>query len=199
VGIPRYRTFSAAYVFLFDPLTLASLSSLESVSLGSFPDQEIKTEEETTSENQEGLAALLRRPALRSAEFKRFVFTGALSQAVANALEEGSTITDFRLHGEMQQLPQLPSTWNLMKSFFKLWRRFFCQIQRYIILPWSSRTSHRHGCHQILFLCGEGRFLSYVPVPLPHFCRLRSHGCAGIMCFCISCGHRGRARGKLIP
>jgi hypothetical protein len=67
--------------------------------LGSFPEQEIKTEEETTSENQEGLTALLRRPSLRSAEFKRFVFTGALCQAMANALEEGSTITDFRLNG----------------------------------------------------------------------------------------------------
>jgi hypothetical protein len=76
---------------------LATLSSLERVTLGL---REPETEDQHSLVNPEPLKELLRAPALRFVTFDTFSFTYALCHAVANALEEGSPVTDITLDSE---------------------------------------------------------------------------------------------------
>jgi hypothetical protein len=69
---------------------LATLPALEAVTLSAPPEDEI------TLVNPESLAELLRVPSLQSVSFNEFHFTSALWQATANALTEGTAITDLR-------------------------------------------------------------------------------------------------------
>jgi hypothetical protein len=71
---------------------LATLPSLKRVTLGL---HEPEPEEQRVLVNPESLTDLLRTPALRSVKFDGFSFTNALCHAVANALEEGSPVTDI--------------------------------------------------------------------------------------------------------
>jgi hypothetical protein len=71
---------------------LATLPSLERVVFGL---REPEYEEEHDSLNLEPLKELLRTPALRFVSFTSFYFTNELCLAIANALEEGSSITDI--------------------------------------------------------------------------------------------------------
>jgi hypothetical protein len=68
---------------------LATLPALESVKLSAAPEDEI------TLAHPESLAELLRLPTLRSVDFSEFSFTPALCQATANALMEGTAITNL--------------------------------------------------------------------------------------------------------
>ena len=68
---------------------LATLPALESIRISSPP------EGETTLANRESLTDLLRAPSLRSVCFSEFYFTSALCQAAANALVEGTAITNL--------------------------------------------------------------------------------------------------------
>jgi hypothetical protein len=77
--------------------TLATLPSLEYVTLGL---REPETEDQLLLLNPELLMELLRAPALRLVEFSNFCFTNALCHATANALEEGSPVTDITLDSE---------------------------------------------------------------------------------------------------
>jgi hypothetical protein len=74
---------------------LVTLPSLERVSLGVV---EPETEDQTI--NLEPFAELLRKPALRVVIFEEFHFTNALCYATANALEEGSSVTDISFSSE---------------------------------------------------------------------------------------------------
>jgi hypothetical protein len=65
---------------------------MERVSLGL---QEPELEDQRVLVNPESLTELLRTPALRSVTFDCFRFTNALCHATANALEEGSPVTDI--------------------------------------------------------------------------------------------------------
>jgi hypothetical protein len=69
---------------------LATLPALESISL-----LQRTAEHESTLVHPESLTELLRLPSLRSVCFDRFNFTPALCQATANALMEGTAITDL--------------------------------------------------------------------------------------------------------
>jgi hypothetical protein len=71
---------------------LTTLPSLERVKLGL---REPETEDQDVLANPEPLTELLRRPALRSVEFYDFFFTNSLCHATANALEDGSSITEI--------------------------------------------------------------------------------------------------------
>jgi hypothetical protein len=72
---------------------LATLPSLKSVTFGL---HEPETQDQRVLVNPEPLTELLRTPALRSIAFEDFSFTSyTLCYAVANALEEGSSITDI--------------------------------------------------------------------------------------------------------
>jgi hypothetical protein len=71
---------------------LAALPSLDSVILGL---RAPETEDQRVMVNAEPLTELLRAPALRSVTFYGFSFTNALCHASANALEEGSSVTDI--------------------------------------------------------------------------------------------------------
>jgi hypothetical protein len=68
---------------------LATLPALEAVKLSAIRD------DGTTLANPESLRDLLRVPSLRSVSFYEFHFTSALCQATANALTEGTAITDL--------------------------------------------------------------------------------------------------------
>jgi hypothetical protein len=68
---------------------LATLPALEAVKLS------VAREDEITLANPESLTDLLRVPSLRSVSFYEFHFTSALCQATANALMEGTAITDL--------------------------------------------------------------------------------------------------------
>jgi hypothetical protein len=68
------------------------LPSLERVTLG--------LEEPETEVNPAPLTELLRTPALRLVEFNDFSFTNALCHAVANALVEGSPVTDITIDSD---------------------------------------------------------------------------------------------------
>jgi hypothetical protein len=71
---------------------LASLPSLENVTLGSF-----HVDSDITQANElRGLTNLLKSPSLRSIEFSKFVFTRCRSLALLAAFEEGSFVTDLR-------------------------------------------------------------------------------------------------------
>jgi hypothetical protein len=71
---------------------LATLPSLEGILFGL---QEPETEDQRVLLNLEPFKELLRSPALRYVRFARFHFTNELCYAIANALEEGSSITDI--------------------------------------------------------------------------------------------------------
>jgi hypothetical protein len=70
--------------------TLATLPALKSVELHA-----IEPDDGFTLAYPETLTELLRVPTLRSVTFSRFYFTRALCQATANALTEGTKITDL--------------------------------------------------------------------------------------------------------
>jgi hypothetical protein len=85
--------------------TLATLPSLERVRLGlqqpEIGDQFMfGLQEPETEVNPEPLTELLRIPALRSVVFDDFSFTYALCHAVADALEEGSPVTDIAFESD---------------------------------------------------------------------------------------------------
>jgi hypothetical protein len=75
----------------FDALysVLATLPALESIKISVDP------EDENTLTTAESLTELLRLPSLRSVDFSEFYFTPALCQATANALMEGTAITNL--------------------------------------------------------------------------------------------------------
>jgi hypothetical protein len=96
-GHPMISDFSSEMGFTFASFgpwcsALATLSSLEKFTLGL---REPETEDQHSLVNPEPLKELLRAPALRSVTFDAFSFTYALCHAVANALEEGSSVTDI--------------------------------------------------------------------------------------------------------
>jgi hypothetical protein len=76
---------------------LATLPSLERVILSL---QEPLAGEPETEINPEPLTELLRTPALRFVIFDDFSFTNALCHAVANALEEGSPVTNITFESD---------------------------------------------------------------------------------------------------
>jgi hypothetical protein len=77
---------------------LATLPSLESVVFGL---QEPETEDQRALLNLEPFKELLQMPALRFVTFMGcFYFTNELCHATANALEEGSSITDITFHNQ---------------------------------------------------------------------------------------------------
>jgi hypothetical protein len=96
-GHPMISEFRSEAGFTFanvDPwcTALATLPSLERVTLRlKYPE----TEDERVMANAEPLVQLLRAPALRFVDFDDFCFTNALCHATANALEEGSSVTDI--------------------------------------------------------------------------------------------------------
>jgi hypothetical protein len=69
---------------------LASLPSLDNVTLGSFDYEEIPPVEECP-----GLTNLLKSASLRSIEFSTFDFTSSASRALFSAFEEGSSVTSL--------------------------------------------------------------------------------------------------------
>jgi hypothetical protein len=71
---------------------MATLPSLKRVRFGLW---EPESEEERVLLNLEPLKELLRTPALRVVQFDDFYFNNELCYAIANALEEGSSITDM--------------------------------------------------------------------------------------------------------
>jgi hypothetical protein len=96
-GHPMISAFCLLVKFKFANLgplcsTLVTLPSLECVTLGL---QEPETEEQLVLINPESFTSLLRAPALRFVTFCDFCFTNALCHATANALEEGSSVTDI--------------------------------------------------------------------------------------------------------
>ena len=78
-------------------LSCATLPSLESLKFGF---REPETEDQRVLVNLEPLKELLRTPALRFVGFGDFYFTDELCHATANALEEGSSITDITFHSD---------------------------------------------------------------------------------------------------
>jgi hypothetical protein len=96
-GHPMISGFRSGVGFTFANLgswcsALATLPSLECVTLTL---REPETETQRVLVNLEPLTELLRAPALRFVTFDTFSFTYALCHAVANALEEGSSIADI--------------------------------------------------------------------------------------------------------
>jgi hypothetical protein len=72
---------------------LATLPALESVRISFLP------EDESSFANPESLTELLRAPSIRSAvTFGDFFFTSAVCQATANALTEGTAITNLEFN-----------------------------------------------------------------------------------------------------
>jgi hypothetical protein len=71
---------------------MVTLPSLERVTFGLW---EPESEEERVLLNVEPFKELLRTPALRVVQFDDFYFNNELCYAIANALEEGSSITDM--------------------------------------------------------------------------------------------------------
>jgi hypothetical protein len=86
VGYGRFPYESMSMLYS----TLATLPALESVELGA-----LEPDEGSTLANPETLTELLRVPTLLSVKFYCFYFTRALCQATANALAEGTEITDL--------------------------------------------------------------------------------------------------------
>jgi hypothetical protein len=72
---------------------LATLPALESVTLRA---PEVTQADESTLAHPESLTELLRVPTLQSVHFYRFSFTRLLCQATANALIEGTAVTEFQ-------------------------------------------------------------------------------------------------------
>jgi hypothetical protein len=96
-GVSTIRTFhSSNFVSCESGSTLmsalASLPSLENVTLGSF---HVDTDVGRASELR-GLTNLLKSPSLRSIEFSNFIFTRVRSLALLAAFEEGSFVTNLR-------------------------------------------------------------------------------------------------------
>jgi hypothetical protein len=73
--------------------TLTTLPALESVSFGA---PKVRQVDESTLAYPESLTELLRVPTLRSVRFKNFSFTPALFKATANALMDGTAITNLK-------------------------------------------------------------------------------------------------------
>jgi hypothetical protein len=94
-GHPTITSFVGGGNFSHESLdalysALVTLPALESVLLCAPPEDEI------TLAHPESLAELLRLPTLRSVDFSEFYFTPALCQATANALMEGTAITNLK-------------------------------------------------------------------------------------------------------
>jgi hypothetical protein len=100
-GHPTITSFGGCYNFPYFPYecldslytALAALPALESITL---TNRERRPEDEYALANSESLTELLRLPALRSVHFRHFSFTPALCQGTANALTEGTVITDIK-------------------------------------------------------------------------------------------------------
>jgi hypothetical protein len=98
-GHPMISEFSSHMPFSYANLgpwciALATLPSLERIT---FDLQEPQTEDQRDLVNFQPLTELLRAPALRVVAFDDFYITSELCHAMANALEEGSSITDISL------------------------------------------------------------------------------------------------------
>jgi hypothetical protein len=96
-GHPTMTSFKAGDMFAYEDMdalysALATLPALESFTLSS---PRIRPEDESAMAHPESLTELLRVPSLRSVSFYRFYFTHALCQATANALMEGTAVTDL--------------------------------------------------------------------------------------------------------
>jgi hypothetical protein len=94
-GHPTITSFDSCYNLLHEESdklysALATLPALESISLFSMTEHE---------SNLESLNELLRVPSLRSVCFNEFDFTGALCQATAKALMEGTVFTSLEFNG----------------------------------------------------------------------------------------------------
>jgi hypothetical protein len=83
-----YESFDTLYS------ALATLPVLESITLRA---SEVRQADESTLAYPESLTELLRVPTLLSVDFTAFDFTPALCQATANALMEGTAITNFKI------------------------------------------------------------------------------------------------------
>jgi hypothetical protein len=93
-GHPTITSFDSGYNLPYESMdslysALATLPALESVKLSTPP------EEETTLAYPESLRGLFLVPSLRFVRFSVFSFTRALWQATANALMEGTAITNL--------------------------------------------------------------------------------------------------------
>jgi hypothetical protein len=77
---------------------LATLPALESIKL-EVCQRHTRPEDESALAHPESLTELLRVPSLRSVFFEYFYFTRALCQATANALMEGTAITNLKFRG----------------------------------------------------------------------------------------------------
>jgi hypothetical protein len=102
-GIPPLHVFWGGRRFpkeYMDPLysALATLPALESLILSN-GGLHTRPEDESALANPDSLTELLRVPSLRSVEFSRFCFTSALCRATANALMDGTAITDLDFSG----------------------------------------------------------------------------------------------------
>jgi hypothetical protein len=96
-GHPTITGFTDSGKFPYKSLetlfsTLSTLPALESVSFGA---PEVRQVDESTLAYPESLTELLRVPTLRFVRFKNFSFTPALFQAMANALMEGTAVTNL--------------------------------------------------------------------------------------------------------
>jgi hypothetical protein len=96
-GHPTIRHFEGGEYFPYECVdtlysALATLPALESLLFSNT----LRPEDESTCAHPESLAELLRVPSLRSVCFSNFYFTCALWQATANALMEGTAITELK-------------------------------------------------------------------------------------------------------
>jgi hypothetical protein len=96
-GHPTITSFYDRGTFPYESLdtlfsTLTTLPALESVSFGA---PKVRQVDESTLAYPESLTELLRVPTLRFVRFKNFSVTRALCQATANALMEGTTVTNL--------------------------------------------------------------------------------------------------------
>jgi hypothetical protein len=97
-GHPTITGFEASDIFAYEDMdalytVLATMPALESIELSSL---RIRPDDESALAHPESLTELLRVPSLRSVSFYRFYFTRALCQATANALIEGTAVTELK-------------------------------------------------------------------------------------------------------
>jgi hypothetical protein len=95
-GHPTITSFVESNSMSLDTLysVLATLPALESITLSNH-EPHARLDDECILANPESLTELLRKPSLRSVSFYAFHFTRALCQATANALMEGTVVTNL--------------------------------------------------------------------------------------------------------
>jgi hypothetical protein len=96
-GHPTITGFGSCYHFPYDYMdaALATLPALESILLSTDGRHARAEDESTVDHHHESLTELLRVPSLRSVCFESVCFTPALCQATANALMDGTAVTEL--------------------------------------------------------------------------------------------------------